>query len=269
MEVEDIIQEIIEKEDEEIKQQQDSKNKEELKKSRAVSLRKFLKYGLTVGLIIIILMMALPWFNLGGNTTYKGFVRIPNNMLSDDYKVLDAQGRKDYMGIYIETSPVQLVTYVSKYFEGHSKITNVNGEEKVSVFAWTNTILIYGFVVIVIMIIVSIVLLYIPKHLRWIKAIRYMGIISFIIIIKNYLMLKVAALNMFVLNALNELRIQNGFESVHLTQKGIAVNKDFYLYYMTVTPAFYITLAIIIFWITGAIILERNKKNSEKEKESI
>lgn len=265
MEVEDIIQEIIDKEDEELKQQQDSKNREEIRKNRALSAIKFLKYGLAVGLVVLLLMMVLPWFHLGGNATYKGFVRIPKNMLYDEYKELDSKGRKDYMGVYIETSPVQLIDYVTKYFEGHSKIVDQKGEEKISIFAWIHAGLIYGFILIAILVIVSIVLLFIPKQLKWVKAVKYMGIVSLILIIKNYLVLKIAALNMFVLNALNELRMQNGYQSVHLTQKGIAVNNEFYPYFMRVTSAFYIALTIAVLWIIGAILLERLIKNKAKE----
>lgn len=265
MEVEDIIKEIIDKEDEELKQQQDSKNREEIRKNRIIGATRFLQYGLAVGLVILLLMMILPWFHLGGNATYKGFVRIPSNMLYDEYKELDSQGRKNYMGIYIETSPIQLIDYVTKHFEDHSKIINQKGDEKISIFAWTHAILIDGFILIGFLIITSIVLLFIPKQLKWIKTVKYMSIISLIIIIMNYLALKIAALNMFVLNALNELRIQNGYEITQLTQKGIAVNKDFYPYYMRVTPAFYLTLALVLLWIVISVLLERLKQNKEKE----
>lgn len=265
MEVEDIIQDIINQEDEELKQQQDSKNKEEAKKAATVKIKKISQYGLAGALIIILVMMAFSWFNMGGNATYKGFVRIPNNMVSEEFTKLDSQGRKAYMGVYIEASPIELISYVSTYFKDHAKMIDENGKEKISILAWVHVIFIYGYIVMAILVIISTIFLFIPKEFKWIKAVKYMGFISLGIFIINYLLLKVAALNMFVLKAYNELRALNGFESVHLTQKGIAVNKDFYPYFLTVKPVFFVVLVLIMIWIITSIIIDRINTSKAKE----
>lgn len=265
MEIEDIIQEIIEKEDEELKQQQNLKNKEEIKKSKEASTIKLLQRGLAFGLVLIILLMAFPWFNLGGSTTYQGFERIPKGMLSKEYQALDVNDRIDYEGVYIEASPIQLISYIIKYFDGHSKVIDDKGKEKISLFAWVHALLIYGFSVVAIFALISTVLLFILKELKWIRAVKYMGIFSLVVIIKNYFLLKITVLNMFALNALNELRKVNSFDSVYLTQKGLAVKNVFYPYFMTVKLPYYIAIALIIIWILGSIALEHIKKNKTKE----
>ncbi|PKM50159.1 MAG: hypothetical protein CVV02_12925 [Firmicutes bacterium HGW-Firmicutes-7] len=263
MEVEDIIQEIIDQEDEQIKQQIDSKNKEEVNNKKELGTVKKTRIILIAIIGLFILMTVFPWFELGGSTTYHGFVRMPKNIISKEYKELNVKEQKIYEGVFVEASPVDLVIYVFDYFDNYKTIQDEQGNEGFSIFSFLHIIYIISYIVMVLLALVSIGLLLALKELKGIKLVIYFSLASMFIFLINFVVMKISYFNMFALRALTELRSLEGSSSVIMTQKGIAVNTVFYPYSMTLTVPFFIAFGLLIIWIFASLVINKIKIKRE------
>lgn len=265
MEVEDIIQEIIDEEDEQLRQQLNSKNKEEDTKSKEEKNIKKMKLILVAIIGLFVFMMVFPWFKLGGNTTYKGFVRISQNIISKEYKDLNISEQKVYEGVFIEASPVDLIVYVFDYFDEHKTIQDEKGNEVQSVFSWLHIIYIISYIGIVLVSLISIFILLIFKELKGLKLVAFFSLIGFLIFALNFIVMKISYFNMFALRALNELRMLEGYDVAILTQKGIAVKTVFYPYTMTLTTPFFLALGLSLTWVIMSVVMSKFKNKRERD----
>lgn len=259
MEVEDIIQEIIDKEDEEMKQQLNTKNNEETNKRKEEKIIKVTKIILAAVIGLFVLMMVFPWFKLGGSTTYSGLVRIPKYIISKEYKDLSIKEQKVYEGAFIEASPVDLIRYTFDYFDEYKNIQDEKGNTKTSVFSWLQSIYILLYIGIVLLSLISISILIFIKELKGIRLVTYFAVACLTVVVLNFIVMKISYFNMFALRALNELRKLEDYNSVIMTQKGIAVKTIFYPYTMTLTIPFFIALGFGTLWIILALVLNKTR----------
>lgn len=265
-EVKDLINEIIKEEDEEKKQQNEAVDQveEEIEESHQFAI--YMKRFLAGCIGVLVLMFLFPWFKLGGETILKGVSNIPSNMEVRAYKRASLEERKNYDGAYVEASPVDLIRYVMKNGEEYHMVIDEDGKEENSLFSRMQIGYIYGFLILVGLAAISIMILLLFKNCRGISIVFFSGVISFIIMLFNFLAMKIPFFNMFALNALSLLRKESIPYKVDMTQKGIAAGTNFYPYTLSLGTPFYIASLSIVIWIIVSFIMIKIGRKQKKIK---
>lgn len=220
---------------------------------------------------IFLLSMIFSWFTILGNGAYIGYVN--NEVPISTDIIIDAlsEDKDNYKESF---SPFELISYVKDNLDEHNKIYNVKGKEKTSVLAILNMIYIYGFILVVIMSIISIFLLLVPNNLKGIGIVRNICLANIAILTLNYISMKVTFFNIFAIRAKSVLAMSEISNRINLTKNGVAAGNSFFPYTMEINVAFFIAVFMLIIWLVLSSLLivykkKRDKKDYTYEKESV
>lgn len=261
---ENIIRDMIREEELEKKTVVISPNITLLRKKEARDLGvRITKIILGICILLFIVSLFSPWFQLGGKTTELGFVQIKKSMADKRYLEQNPEDLLNYNGPYVVASPMQLVVYSAQHYKEHQTVYGRDGEVT-SIFSWIHMILILTFLVIMFLSFVSMALLFITPGLKWMRVVKISAIISFILCCMNFFVLKMPYMNMFVIHAQSVLKKMNLLNAVSITGKGIAMNNIFYPYELFLTNTFFVGLGLMGVWtITSAVLVEIKRKRDE------
>jgi hypothetical protein len=261
-EIETIINEIIEQEDLDIQQQKNKNTSVEHKEVIKSIPVKPIKIFIASIIGIFILTMFCSWFSISGNGAYIGYV--DNDITVNADTIINALV-EDSKSHSITLSPFDLVNYVNKNADEH-KIVNVSNNKKAtSILSIMNMAFIYGLLVIIVLSIIAILLLIIPKSLKGIRVVRNLSIVSIIILVLNFISMKITYINMFMVKAKSTL-IETGISNhINLTKNGVAAGNSFFPYYMNIKLGFIISLIMLLIWLllSSFLICYKDKKGKK------
>lgn len=245
--VEEIIRELI-LEEEQPKKEVQPIIKERKIKNLGVNITKVI---LSVCILMFLISMFSPWFDLGGKATILGFVEIPTTMEAKEYLIAQDENLTDYQGKYVHASPMQLLLFTSLHIGEYKAIHNDSGEKVRSVFSLIHMIVIASLWIVIVLCFICVIFMIALKQLKSIPFVKMSLIISIILVILNIAFLKIPYINMFVIHAKDVIKNMDYINAVSITFKGIAVNSTFYPY--TMTLSFTLIIAIVLLGIALVI----------------
>ncbi len=212
------------------------------------------KIALAICILVFLISLFSPWFQLSGETTQLGFIGAQDLVLS---KVFTD----------VKVSPMQLLGYSYRYHEVHQVVYSRAGDVT-SLISWVHLFFICTFLIITLLTVLSILLLIIKPGLQGIRVVKIASIITIILCCINFFLLKIPYLNMFVLHAQSVLRQKDLISGVKITSQGIAINATFYPYSLSVTTTFIIAMGLMGIWlIVSAVLVEIKRKRDEDLRE--
>lgn len=245
-------------------------NSQEIVKGKIVYGQAFriTAYVTCIFLLVVLFSLVMNWFSLSGRGSYLGFVDDQSkNYKTDEVRPLNAESitNLDETVVILEFSPKSLYQYSKINKEDYSTLVDKNGLSKRSWPITIQQLYIKGLLIIPIMIIVALMLLIIDRRLYMIEVVRGFSLITFLIILLNYLALKVTFFSMFAIRAKSILQISNNLNRVTMNLNGINLNNDFYPYKLVEQPGFYIALVACSVWFILTTVLIEMKKDKNKQ----
>ena len=213
------------------------------------------KVFLAVVIFVFLVTMFFKWFNFSGETAIKGFVNVTDKILSQQE------------GVYVELSPLQLANHTFKNMNTYKIIHSAEGVEKTSIFSWMGMIYSWFFGLVFLLGITSIAGLLIAKDLKFISIVKVSSLISGVVILLNYITLRITYFSIFAINAESVVRIEETLsKSISMNKDGIAVGTNFLPYRFEVSNKFFIALVVLLIWIVTSSILTEVKSRMDNTK---
>jgi hypothetical protein len=166
--------------------------------------------------------------------------------------------------ILLEFSPRDLYQYSKTHELAYQTIQDAQGEQKKYWTVIIQQIYIKGILFLPIMGLLAIIILLIDRRYYAVEVIRVFSLISMLIILLNFLALKVPFFSMFAIRAKSLLQVGNTLNRVTMNLNGINLNNEFYPYKLIEKPGFYIGLLSCFIWFILATVLIEMKKDKNK-----
>lgn len=221
-----------------------------------------------ISIAVMLISLFMGWFALSGRGAYIGFV----DDGSKTYKTkeistlaVDQILLSDESLILLEFSPKGLFDYSKMTDTVYNNIQDVNGQAKKHWTIIIQQIYIKGLLLLPIMGLLSMLFLVIDRRFYIIEFVRGLSLISILIILLNFLVLKVPFFSMFAIRGKSLLQIGNTLNRVTMNLNGINLNNEFYPYKLVEKPGFYVALVSCFLWFVLTTVLIEMKKDKNKQ----
>ncbi|MBN2221687.1 MAG: zinc-ribbon domain-containing protein [Vallitaleaceae bacterium] len=276
-EIDHMIDELIREDSESIENEKDinKKGKKERKQKDAkeevyigISIR-ITAYVNVLIILLLVISLWLPWFGFSGQAAYLGFVQSSNNniYLSQDgltyvEKDFSEEGEIDLPMLY-EFSAKELSDFAKANYSAYETVTTSGGEQKVSWVVKIQSYYIQGIFVLTILAAFGALLLILDRKLKLTEWVRSFSALSALIIMFNYLAVKIPFFSMFANKAQSVLREENPLVAVNMSLKGVKLNQQFFAYEVIEKQGFFMAVICCAVWFVASTILIEIKKDKE------
>jgi len=209
----------------------------------------------------------LDWFALSGRGSYLGFV----DNKANDYKSKEITSLSleqiilfDETVVLLEFSPKELMKYSKSNELMYKETEDINGMIKKHWTVIIQQIYIKSLILIPLMGLLSIIMLLIDRRYLAIEFVRGFSLISMLIILLNYLVLRVPFFSMFAIRAKSLLQVENTLNRVTMNLNGINVNNEFYPYKLVEQTGFFVAIVACFIWFILTTVLVEMKKEKNK-----
>lgn len=220
-------------------------------------------------ILLTVISLWLPWFGFSGHAAYLGFVDGQDNMSYLSQEGLAYEGNMDINAtpksnpVLYEFSAKDLRDYSKKNSVEYEKVTTTGGEQKTSWVVRVQSYYIKGIFLITVFGAFSVLILLMDRKLKVTEWVRTFSAISALIIIFNFIAVKIPFFSMFANKAQSVLREQNPLVAVNLSLKGINMNQELYAYEVIEKQGFYMAVICCALWFVVSTVLIEIKKDKE------
>lgn len=229
---------------------------------------KITAYVTCIFVVLVLFSLLMSWFSLSGRGSYLGFI----DDQSKNYKTKEVStynsetiNNLNETIVILEFSPKSLYEYTKNNKEEYATLLDKTGLSKRSWPMTIQQIYIKALLLIPMMGILSLLILVLDRRLYMIEIVRGFSLITFLIIMLNFLALKVTFFSMFAIRAKSVLQVSNTLNRVTMNLNGINLNNDFYPYKLIEQPGFFTALVACSIWFTLTTVLIEMKKEKNKQ----
>lgn len=226
-------------------------------------------YIAVAAIIVLIFSMLFSWFGLKGRGAYQGFIKSPEtskyfsknviDMTAEDFDQIDANTE------ILTFSAKSLLDYVNQYGQAYAMLDTSGAEKEKSYVAQFDILYIKGFYLIFGIGFIGVFILLIDKKFRLIEYVRGGSILVMVIILLNFMTIKIPFFSMFVVKARNLIQLQDLTTAVTTTMAGITANNQFYPYAVTEKFGFYLAISCCVIWFIASTVIVEMRKNALKK----
>ncbi len=218
-------------------------------------------------ILLMMLTLLLPWFSFSGRGAYLGFETDTQTIeyMTDTVQSMDQEAimNLDESVVLYTLSPKKLIQFVGNHREAYAHVVNTSGEEKKS---WATVIqywYIQGFWLIIATGIISIIILFIDRKLKAMDWVRGFSVLTGMIVVLNYVVLKIPFFSMIAIHAQSALRARGTLSAVKIGLKGIQMNNEFYPYTIHEQYGFILGIIFCILWFVFSTVLIEMRKERQ------
>lgn len=248
------------------------KKKEELPNQMAGSLQgheKKLRYALAAILVLLMVTLFLPWYQLGGYATYLGFVHkgTTDGYLTEGFRNQTEIEKREYKEPVLILSPFKFQRYLAKA----DRLVYVFGEDEQqsSVVALIHRLYVYGGYLLAFLILLALGLLFWPNQATGLVSVKFFSYLAAVYIMLNYFSLRIPLFSLFGVRAKAVLADHFAGQIPNVKLNGIEVANYFYDYRFSGRFGLYLAAVLVIVWFVLSSLLVEMARRRENERASI
>lgn len=224
------------------------------------------KYIIMGSIILFVISMFISWFSFSGDGMNIGFIRNENSkkFMPEIIRERTVESLSTYEGILVTFTGNDLYQFGKNMDEEYLTLHGIDGEIRTSLVAKIHQYYLKSVIFLFLLSAIAFAILLGFKGYKGINIVRNIGILNLVIIGLNYLAMKLAFFNIFVIKAKDILGQSEGYVKVVIKNIGILYNDHIYSYTVKEEFGFYLAIITLSIWLATSIVLSEIKNRDEE-----